>query len=60
MAKINYKFEKRARELAKKQKKEEKLLRRQENAAKAKAAENGETAEGQVPNDDSLSPSSET
>jgi len=33
MAKPNYQFEKRARELAKKQKKEDKLKRRQEKAA---------------------------
>lgn len=52
MAKPNYQYEKRARELAKKQKKEEKLKRRQENAAHSKGdgegepstVENGETS----------------
>jgi len=52
--KPNYQYQKRARELAKKQKKEEKLKRRQEKAAKGKTEEDiettgGEPAEGDLP-----------
>lgn len=47
MAKPNYQYEKRARELAKKQKKEEKLKRRQENAAQNKGDGSGEPSTGE-------------
>lgn len=51
MARPNYEHEKRARELAKKRKKEEKLKRHQENLAKSKAEEDGETTDGEAPED---------
>jgi len=44
--KPNYQYQKRARELAKKQKKEEKLKRRQEKAAKGKTEEENEPTDG--------------
>jgi len=47
MAKPNYQYEKRARELAKKQKKEDKLKRRQENAAHNKGDAGGESSMGE-------------
>ena len=46
MAKPNYQFEKRARELAKKQKKADKLKRREELHEKAGEAGSTEAAEG--------------
>lgn len=50
MAKPNYSFAKRQRDLAKEQKKEEKLQRK--NAALAETGAAGETVEGQEPADD--------
>ncbi len=50
MAKPNYSFAKRQRDLAKEQKKEEKLQRK--NAALAETTAEGETVEGQEPADD--------
>jgi len=54
MAKPNYQYEKRARELAKKQKKEDKLKRRQENAAHDKGDAGGDSSMGE--NGESASP----
>ncbi|WP_397450171.1 hypothetical protein [Pseudomonas sp. NA-150] len=50
MAKPNYSFAKRQRDLAKEQKKEEKLQRK--NAALTETGADGETVEGQEPADD--------
>jgi hypothetical protein len=50
MAKPNYSFAKRQRDLAKEQKKEEKLQRK--NAALAETHTEGETVEGQEPADE--------
>ncbi|MGV8916451.1 MAG: hypothetical protein ACOH2R_01395 [Pseudomonas sp.] len=50
MAKPNYSFAKRQRDLAKEQKKEEKLQRK--NAALTETGAEGETVEGQEPADD--------
>jgi hypothetical protein len=48
MAKPNYQYEKRARELAKKQKKEEKLRLKKENAARAADPANQTEGEGEA------------
>jgi hypothetical protein len=57
VAKPNYQHEKRARELAKKQKKEEKLKRRQEHAAHPEGS--GETPEGGIAEGTDTSPAPE-
>jgi hypothetical protein len=54
VAKPNYQYEKRARELAKKQKKEEKLKHKKEMAAKAAEAPEG----GEVPTEGETSDAS--
>lgn len=53
MAKPNYKQEKRARELAKKQKKEDKLKRRQEHAASGHDPEATGDAPADTPGEES-------